>query len=273
MGRVGARERLGGLAAVASLNFNHYSKALVSVAAKLGVRVSTYGFWDVIQSIAYGTIPFIRHPWELHFVRRISSCWGWGTEGDLDIIITSIGKILWWGDSRVSISELLIGIHTREAASQRSSVPQKAHTHVGSHVPLLYMLNNTWPVGKAGENSTRPPCNIVVTCVCKNVCEGEQARACLISFRQGLFTDSAAHNPVQPGSPASSQIHLSPPPRQWGHPNRGNSWLFLHECWAFGFACTSQLSSPVTYFEYVIIPKMKKKLVRNLKKNQFLAKK
>lgn len=171
MGRVGARERLGGLPAVASLNFNHYTKALVSVAAKLGVRVSTYGFWDVIQSIAYGTIPFIRHPWELHFVRRISSCWGWGT-----------GRFRYyynqhWEDLVVRRQS---GLDIRAAYRNphaRSSVPQKAHTHVGSHVPLLYMLNNTWPVGKAGENSTRPPCNIVVTCVCKNVCEGEQARA------------------------------------------------------------------------------------------------
>lgn len=216
MGRVGARERLGGLAAVASLNFNHYTKALVSVAAKLGVRVSTYGFWDVIQSIAYGTIPFIRHPWELHFVRRISSCWGWGT-----------GRFRYyynqhWEDFVVRRQS---GLDIRAAYRNphaRSSVPQKAHTHVGSHVPLLYMLNNTWPVGKAGENSTRPPCNIVVTCVCKNVCEGEQARA-LISFRQGLFTDSAAHNPVQP--PRSTCLHLPEGGVTWTEVIHGFSYM------------------------------------------------
>lgn len=49
---------------------------------------------------------------------------------------------------------------------------------------------------------------------------------------------------------------------------------FLRECWASGFACTSQLSSPITYFEYVIIPKLEKKLKsQKLKKKQILARK
>lgn len=43
---------------------------------------------------------------------------------------------------------------------------------------------------------------------------------------------------------------------------------FTHECWAFGFACTSHLSSPITYFEYVIIPKVKKNS-RELKQINF----
>lgn len=56
------REKVGGLPDISSFNFNYYIKALVSVAVKLGVRISTYGSWDVIQSLAYSMIPFIRHP-------------------------------------------------------------------------------------------------------------------------------------------------------------------------------------------------------------------